>query len=404
MKRFIILIYTVIIMSQFLIGCSGSNDVELKATNSDKKNVNSYSSDSKDVEFKEFYSQVIGFSENDEQLKTIHQDAVLMMDNEGFQKFKDEYFTLRKIPMKSPDKEKAVLYLQIPSPTSLVNSYNVKSINVSNDTLTVNLNQSGAAEVNGIEGFNGTWKWVMFIEVDKTNLKENMEIVIGNDEKVTTIDDKNFTIDNFTNILKTKGYTLEVKDADEDFLSTTRKTISLGDEPIDVYIYNSNEEMEKDSLNIDSNGFVYTITDAEDTATLTNASWSSYPHFYKKGNIIVKYIGKNEEIIFNLKDIFGEQFAGIKECSDLSCTEKDIREIAFNQLDSETQKKIKSWQDSKITIETLDGKGMALDDESYLGKDAYCVEFILDVNYLPNNIFVYIGMDNHKIIGHGFVD
>jgi hypothetical protein len=163
MKRFIILIYTVIIMSQFLIGCLGSNDVEFKATNSDKKNVNSYSSNSKDVEFKEFYSQVIGFSENDEQLKTIQQDAVLMMDNEDFQKFKDEYFTPRKIPMESPDKEKAVLYLQIPSPTSSVNGYNVKSINVSNDTLTVNLNKSGGAEVNGIEGFDGTWKWVMFI-------------------------------------------------------------------------------------------------------------------------------------------------------------------------------------------------------------------------------------------------
>jgi len=41
--------------------------------------VNSYSSDSKDVEFKEFYSQIIGFSENDEQLKTIQQDAVLLI-------------------------------------------------------------------------------------------------------------------------------------------------------------------------------------------------------------------------------------------------------------------------------------------------------------------------------------
>ena len=181
MKRFIILIYTVIIMSEFLIGCLGSKDVEFKATNSDEKNVNSYSLDSKDVEFKEFYSQVIGFSENDEQLKTIQQDAVLMTDNEGFQKFKDEYFTPRKISMESPDNEKAVLYLQIPSPTCLVMFYSVKSINVRNNTLTVNLNQSGGAEVNGIEGFNGTWKWVMFIEVDKTNLKENMEIIIGMD-------------------------------------------------------------------------------------------------------------------------------------------------------------------------------------------------------------------------------
>jgi hypothetical protein len=156
MKRWLILICTAVIMSQFLIGCSAS----------------------KDVEFKEFYSQVIGFSENDEKYKTIQQDTVLMLGNEDFQKFKEEYFTPREIPMETPDKEKAVLYLQIPSPTSSVNTYNVKSINVTNNTLTVNLNKSSVAQVDGIDGFNGTWKWVMIMEVDKTNLKDNMKIVI----------------------------------------------------------------------------------------------------------------------------------------------------------------------------------------------------------------------------------
>ena len=155
MKRWLILICTVVIMSQFLIGCSAS----------------------KDVEFKEFYSQVIGFSENDEKfIKTIQQDTVLMLGNVDFQKFKEKY--LSEIPMELPNKEKAVLYLQIPSPTSSVNTYSVKSINVSNNTLTVNLNKSGVAQVDGTDGFNGTWKWVMLIEVDKTNLKDNMKIVI----------------------------------------------------------------------------------------------------------------------------------------------------------------------------------------------------------------------------------
>jgi len=156
MKRLLILICAIVIMSQFLIGCSAS----------------------KDVKFKEFYSQVIGFSENDEKYKTIQQDTVLMLGNEDFLKFKNEYFTPREIPMESPDKEKAVLYLQIPSPTSSVNTYNVKSINVTNNTLTVNLNKSGVAQVDGIDGFNGTWKWVMLMEVDKTNLKDAMKIVI----------------------------------------------------------------------------------------------------------------------------------------------------------------------------------------------------------------------------------
>ncbi|MZK49305.1 hypothetical protein C1H57_21360 [Clostridium sp. 2-1] len=104
-----------------------------------------------------------------------------MLTNEEFQRFKDRYFTPREIPMKSPDKEMAILYLQIPSQTSSVQGYSVESINVGNDTLTVNLKKSSVAQVDGIEGFDGTWKWVMLVEVDKTNLKDNMKIIERND-------------------------------------------------------------------------------------------------------------------------------------------------------------------------------------------------------------------------------
>ncbi|MFT8352907.1 hypothetical protein [Clostridium saccharoperbutylacetonicum] len=155
MKRVLLSIFTIIIMFQ-LIGCS---------TN-------------KEVEFKEFFSDIIGFSKIDEKL-IIQQDAIIMLTNEEFQKFKDEYFTSREIPMKSPDKEKAVLYLQIPSPTCSVQGYRVESINLGDNILTVDLKQSSGAQVDGIEGFDGTWEWVMLIEVDKTNLKENMKIVVN---------------------------------------------------------------------------------------------------------------------------------------------------------------------------------------------------------------------------------
>ncbi|WP_275297113.1 hypothetical protein [Clostridium sp. YIM B02569] len=236
-------------------------------------------------------------------------------------------------------------------------------------------------------GFDGAW-----IQAEQSNTSNS-----ESSGKVTTIDD-------FTSILKLNGYKLEVKDADEDFLPTTRKIITFGNEQLVVYIYNSNKEMEKDSLNINKDGFGYTITEPWGEEKSKSASWSSYPHFFKKGNIIVQYIGKNEKIISDLKSILGEQFAGIKECRDISSSEQDIREIAFNQLDSETQKKVKgTWKDSKISIKAITG-GVRLTDESYWGKDAYCVEFILDVNYVPNNIFVFIGMDNHKIIGYGLVD
>ncbi|WP_241393436.1 hypothetical protein [Clostridium beijerinckii] len=71
------------------------------------------------------------------------------------------------------------MYLQIPSPTCSVQGYRVENINLGDNILTVNLKQSSSAQVDGIEGFDGTWEWVMLIEVDKTNLKDNMKIVVN---------------------------------------------------------------------------------------------------------------------------------------------------------------------------------------------------------------------------------
>ncbi|MFA9396773.1 MAG: hypothetical protein ACERKV_00710 [Clostridiaceae bacterium] len=64
--------------------------------------------------------------------------------------------------------------------------------------------------------------------------------------------------------------------------------------------------MKRDSKKINKDGFGYTNL----TKSL-QIDWVSEPHFYKSGNIIVQYIGTNEEIISLLEDILGEQFAGI---------------------------------------------------------------------------------------------
>lgn len=151
-----LLLFCIIILFQFLIGCSSK----------------------KDVGFKEFYSEVVGFQDNDEKLKTVPQDTILMMTNEDFQKFTDEYFTPRELPIESPDKKKAVLYIQISSPTSSVNTYRVKSITIRNKTLIVSLEKSAVVKVDAKSGFNGTWKWVMFIEANKAKLKDDMKIVV----------------------------------------------------------------------------------------------------------------------------------------------------------------------------------------------------------------------------------
>jgi hypothetical protein len=114
-------------------------------------------------------------------------------------------------------------------------------------------------------------------------------------------------MDQFVNLMKAKNYKFELKDVEKDFLPTTRKRILLGKEAIDIYLYNSNKEVENDAKRIDDGGCEYS-----DGTKSINVSWASYPHFYKKGNIIVQYVGKNEKVISDLKDIFGEQFVGYK--------------------------------------------------------------------------------------------
>lgn len=172
MKRFLILIFTIVIVFQLLIGCSTSMVTVNKVTPNNA------------LEFKEIYSHIIGFSTKNNNFKPIDQDTILFMTNEAFQEFKDEYFSAEAIQIKSPDTKKAVLYLQIPSlTTSTVINYTVNSININNDTLTVNLKKSAVTAIDCNNDVNCTWEWVIFLEVDKTNLKDNISIIVKKSDK-----------------------------------------------------------------------------------------------------------------------------------------------------------------------------------------------------------------------------
>lgn len=116
-----------------------------------------------------------------------------------------------------------------------------------------------------------------------------------------------FDIEKFQDEMKTKNYNFEMRDVGKDFLPTTRKRMIIDNEALDIYLFRNNKKMENEAKCIDSNGFVY----SNGTKSIY-VSWVSLPHFYKRGNIIVQYVGGNEKIISDLKDILGEQFAGVE--------------------------------------------------------------------------------------------
>ena len=121
--------------------------------------------------------------------------------------------------------------------------------------------------------------------------------------------DSQSTLEQFTNEMKAKNYDFEIQDVEnsDGFLSNTKKRMTIGKESLNIYIYKSNEKMEDDAKNINMNGFGY--SNGNKSMVI---DWISYPHFYKKGNIIVLYVGENEKIISDLTDIMGEQFIGDK--------------------------------------------------------------------------------------------
>lgn len=85
--------------------------------------------------------------------------------------------------------------------------------------------------------------------------------------------------------------------------------------------------------------------------------------------------------------------------------EKDPREIAFNQLNSNDKERIgANWKDSKLSKITLKENMGNIKDKAYIGKEVYLIDFPTQSKSVPNNIIVYLSIDNNKLIGYGYVD
>lgn len=114
-----------------------------------------------------------------------------------------------------------------------------------------------------------------------------------------------FNIEQFQNEMKSKSYTFEMQDVEKDFLPTTRKRMKIDSEVLDIYVFSSNKKMENAAKCIDMDGSGYS-----NGSKAVKVDWGLPPHFYKKGSVIVQYVGGNEKMISHLKNILGAQFAG----------------------------------------------------------------------------------------------
>ncbi|OIJ19013.1 hypothetical protein BKP45_14935 [Anaerobacillus alkalidiazotrophicus] len=111
-----------------------------------------------------------------------------------------------------------------------------------------------------------------------------------------------FNFSKLTSELEKSGVDFTILDIEEkdQFFSVVPKAIKVNEDFFLIFEYPTNKEMEKEAAMIREDG------------NIGNASISyvSDPHYFKKGNIIVQYVGKKKVILNQLEKIFGKQFAG----------------------------------------------------------------------------------------------
>lgn len=127
-----------------------------------------------------------------------------------------------------------------------------------------------------------------------------------------------FDLRQFEKEMKSRGYEYKRQDLQEylltpisqymllqDSITVDGKEMLLYDTDVIIYSYENKEEMEKEASTINKDASK--INRADNPIEI---EWNKTPHFYKKGKIIIQYIGDDEKIISDLKAIVGNQFAG----------------------------------------------------------------------------------------------
>ena|SRR5215207_2775136 len=111
-----------------------------------------------------------------------------------------------------------------------------------------------------------------------------------------------FGTDEFVDALRAEGADVQTGDSvEQPFFSVIGGSVNVEGESVQVFEYDSAETMESDAVLVDSDG---------GSIGTSMVNWMATPHFYKKGRILVLYVGDNTETLGLLEGVLGPQFAG----------------------------------------------------------------------------------------------
>lgn len=102
--------------------------------------------------------------------------------------------------------------------------------------------------------------------------------------------------------LRAAGASVEVAgEVEQPFLSVTGAMIKVGGEDVQVFQYSSAAEVEAQAALVSPDG---------GAVGTSKPHWVGPPHFYKKGRLLVLYVGDDDKVLMALDAALGRQFAG----------------------------------------------------------------------------------------------
>jgi membrane-associated protease RseP (regulator of RpoE activity) len=106
----------------------------------------------------------------------------------------------------------------------------------------------------------------------------------------------------FIENLKRAGHAVEAKGpVVQPFLSVPGQFVSIDGSDVQTFEYDSEKAAKAAVAKIAPDGS--TVGD-------TRIGWVEPPHFFRKGRLLVLYVGKNEQVTRALKPVLGDQIAG----------------------------------------------------------------------------------------------
>jgi hypothetical protein len=85
------------------------------------------------------------------------------------------------------------------------------------------------------------------------------------------------------------------------FFAVPGKVIKVFGEDVQVFQYAHETEAEAQAAQVSPDG---------STVGTTTIHWMGPPHFYKRGTLLVVYVGDKHQVLKALDDVLGQQFAG----------------------------------------------------------------------------------------------